>query len=256
MPNMQKNVPSNAQSNVQNNTKTPAATNRLDGALSNSHMIKLLVIKDWQLMKKSLAAYMAGGVLVIGMMGMATPLMFNIGAVLMITLMIVIGARSAVELVVNEKKDQTLAFIMSLPITAQDYALAKLCSNLALYLVPWLLLVGGMLLVIVSTPIYLGVIPIVVLVSVFILLSYCSYLATALLTYSEGYTVSVMIITNLLLNGFILWILRMPEINQTLEAPTASWNSTSLSMLLTGIAAIIGILLLTAYLQKRKTSFL
>ena len=33
-------------------------------------------------MKKSLAAYMAGGVLVIGMMGMATPLMFNIGAVL------------------------------------------------------------------------------------------------------------------------------------------------------------------------------
>lgn len=246
----------NSQSNSQNNRSGSTPTNVRSGALSNTHMIKLLIIKDWQLMKKSLAAYMAGGVVVIGMMGMATPLMFNIGAVLMITLMIVIGARSAVELVVNEKKDQTLAFMMSLPITAQDYALAKLCSNLALYLVPWLLLVGGMLLVIVSTPIYHGVIPIVVLVSVFILLSYCSYLATALLTYSEGYTVTVMIITNLLLNGFILWILRMPEINRTLEAPTASWNSTSISMLLAGIAMMIGILLLTAYLQKRKTSFL
>ncbi|RVU37709.1 hypothetical protein EOE67_09575 [Rheinheimera riviphila] len=246
----------NTQNNIQNNTLTSAPANPRNGAFSNTQMIKLLIIKDWQLMKKSLAAYMAGGVLVIGMMGMATPLMFNIGAVLMITLMIVIGARSSVELVVNEKKDQTLAFMMSLPITAQDYALAKLCSNLALYLVPWLLLVGGMLLVIVSTPIYHGVIPIVVLVSVFILLSYCSYLATALLTYSEGYTVTVMIITNLLLNGFILWILRMPEINQTLEAPTASWNSTSISMLLAGIAMIIGILVLTASLQKRKTSFL
>lgn len=243
-------------SNIQNNTLSSAPNSMLRGALNNWPMIKLLILKDWHLMKKSLAAYMAGGVLVIGMMGMATPLMFNIGAVLMITLMIVIGARSAVELVVNEKKDQTLAFMMSLPITAEDYALAKLCSNLALYLVPWLLLVGGMLLVIVSTPIYHGVIPLVVLVSVFILLSYCSYLATALLTYSEGYTVTVMIITNLLLNGFILWILRMPEINRTLEAPTASWNSTSLSMLLAGMTMIIGILVLTAYLQKRKTSFL
>ncbi len=225
-------------------------------ALNNTQMIKRLIVKDWQLLQRSLAAYMAGGVLVIGIMGMATPVMFSAGAVLMITLMIVIGARSAIELVVNEKKDQTLAFMMSLPITAQDYALAKLCSNLALYLVPWILLLGGMLLVIVSTPLHNGLIPLVVLVSVFILLSYCSYLATALLTYSEGYTVTVMIITNLLLNGFILWILRIPEINQTLEAATASWNPTSWSMLLTGIVLIIGILLLTAYLQKRKTSFL
>jgi ABC-2 type transport system permease protein len=250
------NIQNNALTSAPNKTPDNAQNKPRSGALNNWPMIKLLIIKDWQLIKKSLAAYLAGGVVVIGMMGMATPLMFNIAAVLMITLMIVIGARSAVELVVNEKKDQTLAFMMSLPITAQDYALAKLCSNLALYLVPWLLLVGGMLLVIVSTPIYHGVIPLVVLVSVFILLSYCCYLATALLTYSEGYTVTVMIITNLLLNGFILWILRMPEINQTLEAPTASWNSTSISMLLTGIAMMLGILSLTAYLQKRKTCFL
>ncbi|MFN6971940.1 MAG: ABC-2 transporter permease, partial [Rheinheimera sp.] len=152
------------QQHMQQNSVSPLSSLSLNGAVKNWPIIKLLILKDWALMKKSLAAYMAGGVLVIGMMGMATPMMFNIGAVLMITLMIVIGARSAVELVVNEKKDQTLAFMMSLPITAQDYALAKLCSNLALYLVPWLLLVLGMLLVIVSTPIYNGVIPLVVLV--------------------------------------------------------------------------------------------
>lgn len=244
------------QQHMQQNSVSPLSSLSLNGAVKNWPIIKLLILKDWALMKKSLAAYMAGGVLVIGMMGMATPMMFNIGAVLMITLMIVIGARSAVELVVNEKKDQTLAFMMSLPITAQDYALAKLCSNLALYLVPWLLLVLGMLLVIVSTPIYNGVIPLVVLVSVFILLSYCSYLATALLTYSEGYTVTVMIITNLLLNGFILWILRMPAIHQTLEAATASWNATSLTMLACAVVLMIAILVTTAYLQKRKTSFL
>ena len=50
------------------------------------------------------------------------------------------------KLVVNEKKDQTLTFMMSLPVTAQDYAWAKLGANLVLYLVPWLLLVAGMLL--------------------------------------------------------------------------------------------------------------
>ena len=241
-------------SNIQQHPQDLAPQKSLFGAVNP--VIKLLIRKDWQLLKKSLAAYMAGGVVVIGMMGMATPLMFNVGAVLMITLMIVIGARSAIDLVVNEKKDQTLAFMMSLPITAPDYALAKLCSNLALYLVPWLLLVVGMLLTIVSTPVYNGVIPLVVLVSVFILLSYCCYLATALLTFSEGYTMTVMIITNLLLNGFILWIIRMPAIYQTLEAPTASWNSITLAMLCSGIVLIIGILFLTAYSQQRKTSFL
>lgn len=225
-------------------------------ALNNNLMIKRLIVKDWQLMKKSLAAYMAAGVLVVGMMGMATPLMFNSGAILMITLMIVIGARSAIELVVNEKKDQTLTFMMSLPVTAEDYALAKLGANLALYLVPWLLLVFGMLLVIVSTPVTNGVIPLVVLVSLFILLSYCCYLATALLTYSEGYTITVMILTNLLLNGFIFWIIRMPAVHQTLEASTASWNSTTLGLLAAGTVLVISVLLLTAYLQKRKTSFL
>lgn len=223
---------------------------------SNSQMIKLLILKDWQLMKKSLAAYLAGGVLIIGLMGMATPLLFNTGAILMITLMIVIGVRSAIELVVNEKKDHTLTFMMSLPVTAQDYAWAKLGANLVLYLVPWLLLVAGMLLVIVSSPVYNGVIPLVVLVSVFILLSYCSYLATALLTYSEGYTTAVMIVTNLLLNGFIIWLLRMPAIHLTLEAPTASWNSTSLLLLAAGVGLIVLVLLATAVLQRRKTSFL
>lgn len=241
-------------SNIQQHPQDLAPQKSLFGAVNP--VIKLLIRKDWQLLKKSLAAYMAGGVVVIGMMGMATPLMFNIGAVLMITLMIVIGARSAIDLVVNEKKDQTLAFMMSLPITAPDYALAKLCSNLALYLVPWLLLVVGMLLTIVSTPVYNGVIPLVVLVSVFILLSYCCYLATALLTFSEGYTMTAMIITNLLLNGFILWIIRMPAVYQTLEAPTASWNSITLAMLCSGIMLIFGILFLTAYSQQRKTSFL
>jgi len=225
-------------------------------ALDNTMMIKRLIVKDWQLVKKSLAAYMLGGVVIIGMMGMATPLMFNSGAILMITLMIVIGARSAIELVVNEKKDQTLAFMMSLPVTAQDYALAKLGSNLALYLLPWLLLVLGMLLVIISTPLPNGVIPLVLLVSLFILLSYCCYLATALLTYSEGYTVTVMIITNLLLNGFIFWIIRMPAVHLTLESPTASWNSTTLGLLATGSVLVVVVLVLTAYLQKRKTSFL
>jgi ABC-type transport system involved in multi-copper enzyme maturation permease subunit len=223
---------------------------------NNMPMIKRLVLKDWELMKKGIAAYMLAGIVTIGIMGMATAITFNIGAILMITLLIVIGARSSIESIVNEKKDQTLAFILSLPITAQDYAFAKLLSNLVLYIVPWLILVLGMLLVIVSTPIYNGMIPLVILVSVYILAAYCCYLATALLTYSEGYTIAVMVVTNLLLNGFIIVIMRLPEINQTFETATASWNSMSLTILAAELGFVVVILLLTGYLQKRKSSFL
>lgn len=225
-------------------------------AANNMFMLKRLIIKDWELMQKAIAAYMGAGIIIIGIMGMATAITFNIGAILMITLLIVIGARTSIESTVNEKKDQTLAFILSLPITAQDYAFAKLLANLVLYLVPWLILVLGMLLVIVSTPIYNGVIPLVILVSVYILAAYCCYLATALLTYSEGYTIAVMVVTNLLLNGFIILIMRLPEINQTLEAATASWNAVSLTILAVELGFIVTSLLLTGYLQKRKSSFL
>ena len=197
--------------------------------IHNSQMIKHLVMKDWELM---------------------------IAAILMITLLIVIGARSAIESIVNEKKEQTLPFILSLPVTPQDYAFAKLLSNLVLYFVPWLILVLGMLVIIVSTPIYNGVIPLVILVSAYILAAYCCYLATALLTYSEGFTISVMIVTNLLLNGFIILIMRLPELNQTFEAATASWNATSLLILAALITFSAAILLLTGILQKRLTSFL
>ena len=65
-----------------------------------------------------------------------------------------------------------------------------------------------------------------------------------------------MIVTNLLLNGFIIWLLRMPAIHLTLEAPTASWNSTSLLLLAAGVGLIVLVLLATAVLQRRKTSFL
>jgi ABC-2 type transport system permease protein len=224
--------------------------------IHNSQMIKHLVMKDWELMKKSIAAYMLAGIVTLGIMGMATAITFNIAAILMITLLIVIGARSAIESIVNEKKEQTLPFILSLPVTAQDYAFAKLLSNLVLYFVPWLILVLGMLLIIVSTPIYNGVIPLVILVSAYILAAYCCYLATALLTYSEGFTISVMIVTNLLLNGFIILIMRLPELNQTFEAATASWNGTSLLILAALITFSAAILLLTGILQKRLTSFL
>ncbi|MEP7704402.1 ABC transporter permease [Paraglaciecola sp. 25GB23A] len=224
--------------------------------IHNSQMIKHLVMKDWALMKKSIAAYMLAGIVTLGIMGMATAITFNIAAILMITLLIVIGARSAIESIVNEKKEQTLPFILSLPVTPQDYAFAKLLSNLVLYFVPWLILVLGMLVIIVSTPIYNGVIPLVILVSAYILAAYCCYLATALLTYSEGFTISVMIVTNLLLNGFIILIMRLPELNQTFEAATASWNATSLLILAALITFSAAILLLTGILQKRLTSFL
>ena len=63
--------------------------------IHNSQMIKHLVMKDWELMKKSIAAYMLAGIVTLGIMGMATAITFNIAAILMITLLIVIGAENA-----------------------------------------------------------------------------------------------------------------------------------------------------------------
>ena len=39
--------------------------------------------------------------------------------------------------VVEERTDQTLPFVMSLPISAAEYTTAKILANLLIFLIPW-----------------------------------------------------------------------------------------------------------------------
>ena len=55
--------------------------------------------------------------------------------------LIMVGSYAAVGGIVNERKKQNLAFVMSLPISSIQYTTSKLVSSTGMFLVPWLTLV-------------------------------------------------------------------------------------------------------------------
>ena len=59
---------------------------------SDAGMVGKLIIKDWQVYQKQLAAYVAAMLLALGLVGMGTPLMASAGALLLLVLLLVVGS--------------------------------------------------------------------------------------------------------------------------------------------------------------------
>ena len=102
----------------------------------NTRVISRLVVKDCSLMRVPIAAYtaaaFAGLILAAGGGAMGR------GAGITLALNVLIGVSFHVMLgpVLGERERKTLAFVMSLPVTPREAAVAKLVSSFVLFLIP------------------------------------------------------------------------------------------------------------------------
>lgn len=102
----------------------------------NARAIFRLVAKDCSLMRVPLAAYTIAAFL-----GLILTVGFGAagrGAGITLALNVLIGVSFHVMLgpVLGERERKTLAFVMSLPVTPRDYAIAKLVASFVLFLIP------------------------------------------------------------------------------------------------------------------------
>lgn len=95
----------------------------------NIPVIRLLVAKDWQLFQKQLALYVLAGIVALCFLGLAKPWAFYVGALMLIIVMVSIACFSISTSLMNERKEKTLAFVMSLPVSPLDFTVAKLVGN-------------------------------------------------------------------------------------------------------------------------------
>ena len=157
---------------------------------SDAAMVWKLVVKDWQVYQKQLAGFVAGMLLALGLVGMGTPLMASAGALLLLVQLLVVGTYAIQSSIMAERKLQTVPFIMSLPVTPMDVYWGKLLANLVIYLVPFLLVTGGWLALILSTPRPDGAVPWLAVVALFMLTIFCVSLCVAIAVESEAGTSS------------------------------------------------------------------
>jgi len=221
----------------------------------NYFMVKRLVLKDWYFQRWPIAGLLAAGVLAILLMARGGNGSFYAGTILMITVVIGLGIELAIATVVNERKGQTLTFVMSLPISARDYTIAKILANLLIFLIPFLALAVGMIGLFTLGKAG-GLIPISVIVLGEMFASYCFLLAVALVSESEGWTIGAIVTSNLSLQAFLYWVSHIPSIGGNLGGHQIVWSRAAVSVLFAELAAVILLLIATFVLQDRKSDFL
>ena len=223
----------------------------------NTLMIRRLILKDWYLQRWSIVASILGGIAALGIVCLGGNAAFMVGLILLITALIAVGAQLAMATIVNERKEQTLPFVMSLPITYTDYTAAKLLGTVIIFLIPWLLLVlCSFALFAVPHGIPHGLFPFTAIMAMDILVNTCLMIAVALVTESQAWTVAAMMVGNISINLIGYYVAHLPGIAGGMKGSAIMWSTTASSALAIEFAVIALMLGLTFFLQSRKRSFL
>lgn len=223
---------------------------------SDAGMVRKLIVKDWQVYQKQLAGYVAGMLFALGLIGMGTPWMAAAGALLLLVLLLVVGSYAIQSSIMSERKQQTVPFIMSLPVTPMDFYWGKLLANLVIYLVPFLLVTGGLLALILTTPRPDGTVTWVVIIAMFMLVIFCVSLCVAIAIDSDGWNVFTMLALMTLVGPFIFWVSRLDGIAPHLDTDDIVWSAPVVGLLAAELAVIAVTILVTSWIHSRKSSFL
>jgi ABC-2 type transport system permease protein len=222
----------------------------------NRSIIGHLVLKDWRLNRLVISLTVAIGLaaLLVTQFGGLARL---IGIVWFFVALCILGSMLPGSVILNERKKQTLAFIMSLPVTSVQYSIAKMLSIWGLFLVPWLtLLISALVLIETRHVVPQGAVPMVLILAMLPLIGFCLISSTTLVGESEGWLVAASIVVNS--SYWLGWFLlaRIPSLSANWNRPAAVWNSTEIIVLCSELGAIAFIVAVTLFLQSRKRDFI
>jgi ABC-2 type transport system permease protein len=223
----------------------------------NMLMVKRLILKDWYLQRWTIGGCVAAGLLAVALIGSGSEGLFYAGFVLLVTVLITVGINLAMATVLLERKEQTLAFVMSLPISAREYTTAKILGTLLMFLIPWVtLVVASVATILGRDTLPDGLIPVTLIILTEIFVSTCVLLGVALVSESQGWTIGTLIASNLFLNFFLYSVFHIPAIAQAAKGTAVLWSGPVTALLLGEVATIALVLVVTFVLQDRKTDFI
>src|SRR5689334_1160263 len=192
-------------------------------------VIQALILKDWRLHRTLIALSIAGGIVALAVLQLKSETAFLVGAVWFFVSLIVLGSMMPISNVINERKKQSLVFLMSLPVSAAQYGMAKLVSTIGMFLVPWATLVvaaSAFMLSHQETP--KGIIPVMFILFGLPLVGFLLVAGAALVSETEGWTIAATIVCNSSYGVGWYLIIRNPAINGNLKSPVPVWNSAVL----------------------------
>ncbi|MBL8514674.1 MAG: hypothetical protein JNJ55_11850 [Betaproteobacteria bacterium] len=219
-------------------------------------MIKQLVIKDWQLYQKQFAAYVVGLLVGLTLIGVGKTLAFYAGGLLLLVLLICVGGFAIQTSLLNERKDHTLPFMMSLPITPTTFFWSKVLANVTIYLVPFTIVAAGTAFLVLFTPLQDGILVWSLLIYGFLAVNFFISLAAALVVESEGWNVFAQIAVSTLVGPFMALLGQVDAINSKIRTNEIVWSQPALIILAAELGVIVLSLAVARAVYRRKDSFL
>jgi hypothetical protein len=222
----------------------------------NYSMVKSLIWKDWYFQRQAILLALGGAAVSFGIVVFGGQPGFTIGLILLITVTVMISAMTMIGNTIGERENQTLAFMMSLPISYVEYTTSKILGNLLIFVPFWLTVLAGSLALILVSPVIHGFFAFAIIMAVEILVSTCLMIAVGLVSESKGWTISAMITGNLTLNIVGYLVAHIPGIKEGLYGSAIYWNSTATILLVIEFALIALLLGGAFFIQSRKKDFI
>jgi ABC-2 type transport system permease protein len=222
-----------------------------------SSLVPILVRKDLRIMRVPSLLWWAGGLLSVVLVTIVGERAFLFSFIIYVACMLGAGVHTVMQTVVEERRDKTLAFVMSLPITVREYTTAKLLANVTIFGLVWLTLSAATYLVFLGDGhIPPGAVPFVTILLVQSFVAFTLVLAVSLVSESMGWSVASTVAANLGSQLMLWWVTSLPGVAEFMGGDTAVWSRTIWTVLIGQSGIILALLLGTYSLQARKTDFI
>jgi len=222
----------------------------------NLPLVRRLILKDWYLSRTPLLMLAIGGIGAVALLFVRQEATGYVSLTSAFISLILLGNILPIHTIVNERKRQNLAFVMSLPISPADYTAAKIIANLLAFFVLWAAIAGTMIAVFAGSSVYGGLLPVIVIAALAPFVAFCLIVAVALVGESEVGAIVTTAATNISYSFTGFFLMRTPAMRATLRSPVPIWTDTALAVIAIEIALIVIALAATFYFQSRKTNFI
>lgn len=212
---------------------------------------KELYVNRWFIIGSAIMAALSVGICTLGEAA------FNIGALTWLTTVIAFGVMIALYGVMNERKEHSLQFVLSLPLSIGEYVRAKMFGLLLCYFVVWLVASTGAVALVLLTPgVPDGLLPYTVLLCIFMFVNFTVVLCASLHARSEAITTAAIVVTNMAVSVFMFTVGALPSLKSHMFGPTPVWNDTFFNVLIVELIVFAIAVTLPLATAARRRDFL
>ena len=220
-------------------------------------VVRELILKDWRLHKSHLALTVGAEFLALAAVMLKTETAVVVGTCCFFIALVFAGCLLAGSNILNERKRQTLPFVMSLPISSVQYSAAKLVATVGMFVALWLpFVLAAMWMIGVKGLFPHGSIPVVLILLTAPFLGFTIVTAANLVGETEGWNMAAVLVCNSSYGLAWYFLLKVPAFTDYWGGNVPVWNSAAVSVLGGEFALIVLTLALTFYLQSRKRDFI